>query len=65
LEEVGAVEPPPGFGQGGEREAVPRSNRLVVARGLGPLLADLPKPPPQLLVELPPDDEATVLERLE
>src|SRR5436190_10295942 len=47
------------------REPVPRSDSLVVAQRLGPLLALDEQPSARLLAQVAAEDEAPVLERLE
>ena len=54
-----------GFGQRRQREAVPRRDRLVVAKRLRPLLPPLEQLRLQLGRQLAAQDEAAVLERLE
>ena len=65
VDPVRPLEPPPGFRERGEREPVPRRDRLVVAERLRALLSHLEEPRAQVLVELAADDRASVLERLE
>ena len=65
VEEVAAFEAAAGLGKRCQGEAVPRGDRLVVPGGLRPLLAELPEPAPEVLVELAADDRAAVLEGLE
>ena len=62
VDPVGAVEHAPALGERRQREAVPRGDRLVVARRLRPLVPHLEQLRAQLVVELAADDEAVALE---
>src|SRR5262249_50184079 len=65
VDPVGTLEAAAARGERGEREAVAGGARLVVARGLRALLAELEQPGPGRGVELAAEDEAAVLELLE
>ncbi len=65
VEPVGALEPVAGLGERGEREAVPRGERLVVAERLRARVALGEHALPELRLELAAHDVAAVLERLE
>src|SRR6185436_7881072 len=65
VDPVGPLEPPARLGQGGQREAVPGGDRLVVETRLRAAGSDLEQPCARGRVEGAPQDEAAVLERLE
>ena len=65
VEPIHALEPVSRFRERGEREAVPRRERLVVAEWLLPGVSAREHSVTQLGVELTADDEPPVLERLE
>ena len=65
VEPVVALQAPRRLGECGQREPVPRRDRLVVEPGLRARPALLEQPRAQLRIELAADDRAAVLERLE
>ena len=65
LEVVDAFEPAAGFGERGEREAVPGCDRLVIAQRFLPELTLIEQTRTELRIEGAADDEPPVLERLQ
>src|SRR6186997_1496490 len=65
IEPIGSLEAVPRLGERGEREPVPRRERLVVAERLRTGVPLDEQSPAEIGIEGTPHDEATVLERLE
>ena len=65
LDPVGPSQEPSRLGERRDREPVPGGDRLVVEAGLRPVRPLGEQPGAQLRLELPTDDRAAVLERLE
>ena len=65
FEIVVPIEPAARLGERGQRQAVPRGDRLVIAERLRSQFALVEEPRTGLGIELAADDEPTVLERLQ